>query len=82
MTKSRDIRCFDYVNHPYAEVRDALAVNALEIFRSATRAAASRAQGVASQLRVELGGMLFGKPLRILRQRGPSGPDHAAASNA
>ena len=24
MTKSREIRCFDYVNHPYVPVRDAL----------------------------------------------------------
>jgi len=65
MTKSRDIRCFDYVNHPYAEVRDALAANALEIFRSATRAAASRAQGVASQLRVEVGGIELGTDVEI-----------------
>jgi len=35
MTKSREIRCFDYVNHPYTRVRDALVANALEIFRAA-----------------------------------------------
>jgi len=65
MTKSREIRCFDYVNHPYAQVRDALVANALEIFRSATRAAASRAHGVASQLRVEIGGIELGTDVEI-----------------
>jgi hypothetical protein len=24
MSKGREIRCYDYVNHPYAQVRDAL----------------------------------------------------------
>jgi hypothetical protein len=65
MSKSRDIRCFDYVNHPYAQVRDALAADTLEIFRSATRAAASRAHGVASQLRVEIGGIELGTDVEI-----------------
>jgi hypothetical protein len=65
MTKSREIRCFDYVNHPYAQVRDALVANTLEIFRSATRAAASRAHGVASQLRVEIGGIELGTDIEI-----------------
>jgi ribosome-associated toxin RatA of RatAB toxin-antitoxin module len=57
MTTGREIRCFDYVNHPYARVRDVLTANALEVFRAATRAAASRAQSVASQLRVDIGGL-------------------------
>lgn len=65
MTKSRDIRCFDYVNHPYAQVREALAADTLEIFRAATRAAASRAHGVASQLRVEIGGIELGTDVEI-----------------
>jgi hypothetical protein len=65
MTKSRELRCFDYVNHPYAQVRDALAANTLEIFRAATRAAASRAHGVASQLRVEIGGIELGTDIEI-----------------
>ena len=57
MTKGREIRCFDYVNDPYARVRDALVTNALGVFRSATKAAASRAHSVASQLRVDIGGI-------------------------
>jgi hypothetical protein len=54
---SREIRCFDYVNHPYAQVRDALSKDAPALFRSATQAAASRAQSVASELRVDIGGI-------------------------
>src|SRR5579862_3938335 len=42
------IRCFDYVNHPYERVRNALSKDAGALFQSATRAAASRAQSVAS----------------------------------
>jgi hypothetical protein len=65
MNKGREIRCFDYVNHPYAPVRDALVADAVEVFRSATRAAASRAQAVAAQLRVEIGGIEMGADIEI-----------------
>lgn len=54
---SREIRCYDYVNRPYGQVRDALAKDALAIFQAATRAAATRAQSLASELRVDLGGI-------------------------
>ncbi len=50
-----EVRSFDYVNHPYERVRDALEQDALAIFRSATNAAAARARDVASELRVNLG---------------------------
>jgi len=65
MSKGREIRCFDYVNHPYERVRDALAANALEVFRSATHAAASRAHSVASQLRVDIAGIEVGAEIEI-----------------
>jgi hypothetical protein len=65
MTKGREIRCFDYVNHPYVRVRDVLAANALEVFRAATRAAASRAHSVASQLRVDIDGIEVGADIEI-----------------
>jgi hypothetical protein len=55
MNKGREIRCYDYVNRPYEHVRDALSRDAPAIFRSATKAAASRAHSVASELRVDLG---------------------------
>lgn len=57
MNKAREIRCYDYVNHPYEQVRDALGKDALAVFQSATKAAASRARSIASELRVDIGGI-------------------------
>ena len=57
MSTGREIRSYDYVNHPYERVRDALRQNALTVFQSATKAAASRAQSVAAELHVDFGGM-------------------------
>lgn len=57
MSKGPEIRCYDYVNHPYEQVRDALTKDPLRVFQSATKAAASRAQSIASELRVEMGGI-------------------------
>lgn len=57
MSKGRKIRCYDYVNHPYGQVRDALSKDALAVFQSATKAAATRARLIASELRVEMGGI-------------------------
>jgi hypothetical protein len=56
-TKGREIRCYDYVNHPYERVRDALKEDALTVFQSATKAAAHRAQSTAAELHVEVGGI-------------------------
>jgi len=57
MTKERELRCYDYVNHPYEQVRDALNKDALAVFQSATKAAASRARSIASELRIDIGGI-------------------------
>jgi hypothetical protein len=57
MSKGREIRCYDYVNHPYEQVRDALRQDALTVFQSATKAAASRAQSIAAELHVDIGGI-------------------------
>lgn len=53
----QEIRSYDYVNQPYARVREALVADAAGIFRAATRVAADRAQSVAAELRVTLGGV-------------------------
>jgi hypothetical protein len=53
--KGAEIRCYGYVNRPYKHVRHALTKDALAIFQSATRAAASRAQSVAAELRADVG---------------------------
>jgi hypothetical protein len=52
---SQHLRVFDYVNRPYAAVRDALALDPLAIFRKATSAAASRADALSAELRTRLG---------------------------
>jgi hypothetical protein len=65
MSKGLEIRCYDYVNHPYEKVRDALKREALNVFQSATKAAASRAQSVAAQLHVDLGGIGVKADIRI-----------------
>ena len=57
MSNGLEIRCYDYVNHPYGKVRDALRRDALDVFRAATKAAASRAESVAAELHVDLGGI-------------------------
>ena len=53
----QEIRSYDYVNHPYANVREALVADAPGIFRAATRVAADRARSVAAELRVTLAGV-------------------------
>jgi hypothetical protein len=57
MSTGREIRSYDYVNRPYECVRDALRQNALTVFQSATKAAASRAQSIAAELHVDFGGI-------------------------
>jgi hypothetical protein len=65
MGKGREIRCYDYVNHPYERVRDALRQDALTVFQSATKAAASRAQSIAAELHVDIGGIGIKTDIRI-----------------
>jgi len=57
MSTGREIRSYDYVNRPYERVRDELRQNALTVFQSATKAAASRAQSIAAELHVDFGGI-------------------------
>jgi hypothetical protein len=55
--QGREIHCYDYVNHPYARVRDVLMQNAVAVFQSAAKNAASRAQSVAAELHIDFGGV-------------------------
>ncbi len=66
MTTGRKIRSYDYVNHPYDRVRDTLKQNAIAVFQSATRAAASRAESVAAELHVEVAGIGVKADIKIL----------------
>lgn len=65
MSNGRPIRAYDYVNHPYAGVRDALHDDARSLFVEATRAAASRANSVAAGLHVNVGGVEVGAEIAI-----------------
>jgi hypothetical protein len=69
MSKGREIRCYDYVNHPYAQVRDALSKDALSVFQSATKAATSRAESVAAELRVDISGIALEADIVISVQK-------------
>ena len=65
MSKGREIHCYDYVNHPYEQVRDALSKDARAVFQSATKAAASRAQSIASEPRIDFGGIGIEADIRV-----------------
>jgi len=65
MSGERHIRSYDYVNHPYERVREALQENAVAVFQSATKAAASRAKTVASELKVNIAGIDIGTDVAI-----------------
>lgn len=53
MVKQREVRCSDYVNHPYDDVKDALLADAEGIFRRATTNGVE--QAARSQLRIHIG---------------------------
>lgn len=65
MSKGKEIRCYDYVNQPYERVRDVLTREALVVFQAATKAAASRAESVASELHVDFGGFGIKADIKI-----------------
>lgn len=62
---SHTINVYDYVNHPYALVRDKLTAGAEEVFRDATKAAANRARSVAAELHVNFGSIEVGTDIAI-----------------
>ena len=65
MTQSVQIRCYDYVNRPFAEVRTLLLEKPNELFGQATHAASGRASAVAAGLHVQVGGIEIGKEIEI-----------------
>ncbi len=62
---SKAIRVYDYVNHPYEEVRRLLSSDASAVFRKATKVAALRAKNVASELHVNIAGIEVGTDISI-----------------
>jgi hypothetical protein len=62
---SQHLRVFDYVNHPYDAVRDALVADPLAIFLRATSAAAARADALSAELRARIGPIEVGADIDI-----------------
>jgi hypothetical protein len=57
MTAQRTLRCYDYVNQPFAQVEGALRRDAAGIFKRATTGAAERERAIAVQLHVQVGAL-------------------------
>ena len=64
MSEPRRLRCYQYVNRPYAPVRDLLRREPLELLKRATTSAAGRAGALAASLHVEIGGIEVGVDVR------------------
>lgn len=65
MATATKIRCFDYVNHSYEKVCEALTTHSNEIFHEATKSAETRAESVAAGLHVKIAGVEIGKEILI-----------------
>jgi hypothetical protein len=61
-----EIRCYDYVNRPFDEVRDQLLDNPIELFHSATHVASRRANSLGAALHINVAGVEFGKEIDIV----------------
>ncbi len=79
MTAPHELRCYDYVNHPYVAVRDAMHADLGGIFERATTSATRRAHALAANLKVGLGALEIGTDVAIKllgveeREEGPAG---------
>jgi hypothetical protein len=62
---SRELRHYEYVNHPYERVRSLLLSDAAGVFQRATVTAVDRAKSVAAQLKVNVGAMEIGTGIAI-----------------
>jgi hypothetical protein len=79
MAQPHELRCYDYVNRPYALVRDALRADLGGICARATKSATGRAHTLAANLKVDLGALEVGTDVVIEvlgveeREEGPAG---------
>ena len=62
---SKQIRCYDYVNHHFDQVCDALRSKSNSVFHKATMSAESRAEDVAAGLHVNIAGIEVSKDVAI-----------------
>lgn len=65
MSKRHQLRCFDYVNRPYEQVREALSTSARTIFERSTRSAGDRAHDAGAELRVRVGAVEIAADITI-----------------
>lgn len=69
MNQVRKLRCYEYVNRPFASVRELLHREPLDLLQRATRSAAIRAGALAANLHVDVGGIEIGVDVRPHVQR-------------
>jgi hypothetical protein len=69
MAVPRALRCCEYVNRPYASVREILHREPLKLLQRATTSAAARASSVVANLRVHVAGIEIGVDVRVLVRR-------------
>jgi hypothetical protein len=65
MAASHKLHCYEYVNRPYEQVRDALAQRGPTIFQRATTSAANRTDRLVSKLHVGMAGFDVSVDIRI-----------------
>lgn len=73
----KTIRSYDYVNHRYEAVRDAITKDPVALFRAATKSASSRAEAVAVALRVDVAGVEVSKDVVVAVKRVREEPGRA-----
>ncbi len=66
MANPVEIRCYDYVNRPFDEVRNRLHDDPVELFKQATRAASNRANNLGAALHINVAGIEIGKEIEIV----------------
>jgi hypothetical protein len=64
MSERTTLRCYGYVNRPFAEVRELLHRDPLELLQRATKAASARTRGLVASLRYEVAGIEIGVDVR------------------
>ena len=63
--REHELRCYQYVNRPYAKVKEILTNDPLHFFQRATSAAATRAQDLVVKLKVTVAGHEVDRDVRI-----------------
>lgn len=83
MQTRNELHAFDYVNHPYTAVRDALLEDAVATLEKATAVAATRAESLGAELRANIGALSVSAPIQIelVRIETAIGPGGRQATN-